>query len=128
MRLVLDAFRHYSHLAGAQHDRAVARGPATKMDMQFAIQHNEGLISIGMLMPDEFAFEPDYLELIVVHFRDHAGLPAALDQRDLAGEVDGLALPTRSRRVAGIRGYRHRSLRSKLGCFEIRRPPRSRIE
>src|SRR4051794_33479761 len=118
MRLVLDAFRHYCHLASAQHDRAVARGPATKMDMQFAIQHDEGLISITMLMPDELAFEPSHLELVVIHFRDHALLPVALDQRDLAGEVDSLALPTRSRRVAGISGYRHRSLRSMFGCRE----------
>ncbi|MCG7405486.1 hypothetical protein [Caballeronia zhejiangensis] len=71
-------------------------------------------------MPLELAFDLDDLELIVVHFSDNARLPVIVDLRDLADQIDGVALAARDRSGGMVRGLGHRSLRSKVDALRIR--------
>lgn len=110
-RLVLHAARHHIHLAGAQVHRAVA-----EIDAQATGEDDEGLVGVGVAVPDEVAFDLHQLELVVVHLGDHPGLPAVVEQGELGGEVDrlGCAGGHRCAPVVGLwrQGRRLRSGRS----------------
>lgn len=110
-RLVLHAARHHIHLAGAQMHRAVA-----EIDAQATGEDDEGLVGVGVAVPDEVAFDLHQLELVVVHLGDHPGLPAVVEQGELGGEVDrlGCAGGHRCAPVVGLwrQGRRLRSGRS----------------
>lgn len=66
--LVFHAPGDHGHFARAQVDVAVAQ-----VDAQLACQHDEGLVGVGMGMPDELAVQLDQLELVVVHLGDDLG-------------------------------------------------------
>jgi hypothetical protein len=83
--LVLHSARHHEHLAGRQLHRAIA-----KIDAQHPIDNDERLIRILVVMPDKIPLQLDELELVVVHFRDHSGLPLLADQRELFHKIDCL--------------------------------------
>src|ERR1700733_867564 len=70
VRLVLDPFRHHEHFPGAQPHRPVA-----KIDPQYAVDHDEGLIGVLVIVPDEIPLQLHYFELVIVHLRDHLWLP-----------------------------------------------------
>ena len=55
-------------------DRAVA-----KIDPQIAFDHDECLIGLLVVVPDEVALQLHDLELIVVHLRDDLRLPLLLE-------------------------------------------------
>ena len=61
-RPVLDSLRNDDHLPGAQHDGAVA-----EVDGHLAVQHDEDLAGVGMLVPDELALQLGQLEVKLVH-------------------------------------------------------------
>ena len=67
---MLLALGHHEHLPRRQLDSAIP-----KLDAQHPLQHEEGLICIGMAMPDKIALQPHNLELVIVHFGDNFGLP-----------------------------------------------------
>lgn len=110
-RVVIHAARHHIHLAGAQVHRAVA-----EIDAQATGEDDEGLVGVGVAVPDEVAFDLHQLELVVVHLGDHPGLPAVVEQGELGGEVDrlGCAGGHRCAPVVGLwrQGRRLRSGRS----------------
>ena len=69
--LVFDALRNDKHLARGYNDGAVA-----KIDPQNAIEDDERLVRILMIMPDEVALQLDDLELVVIHFGNDSRLPS----------------------------------------------------
>src|SRR6185312_14862586 len=97
--LVLDAFRHDEQLAFREIDRAVA-----EIDAQLAVEDDEGLVGVLVVVPDEIAFEPHQLELVVVHLGDDFGRPLLPEEPEFFREIDraishGL-LPRRRRRAS----------------------------
>ena len=81
--LVLDALRHDDHLARPERDETVA-----EIDAQRTLQHDEGLVGLLVIVPDEIALDAHDLELVVVQFRNHARLPLVGEERELLGEID----------------------------------------
>src|SRR5215831_4409944 len=57
VRLVLDALRNHEHLPRRDVDRAIP-----EIDPQIALHHNEGLISVLVVVPDEVALQFHNLE------------------------------------------------------------------
>jgi hypothetical protein len=70
VRLVLHTLRDNEHLTRRYTDRTV-----TKIDPQNALDDNERLIRVLVIVPDEIALQPYELELVVVHFGYDLGLP-----------------------------------------------------
>jgi hypothetical protein len=103
VRLVLHTLGNDEHLPRRHMDRAVA-----KIDPQIAVDHDERLIGIRVVMPNEIALQPHDLELIVVHLGDDLRPPLLVEQPELLPEVDGLvahvAPPTKA--------YQNRAIRS----------------
>ncbi|EHP43050.1 hypothetical protein OR16_10783 [Cupriavidus basilensis OR16] len=58
-----------------------------KIDAQRALQHDERLIGLDMVVPEKIAFDLDQLELVVVHFGDDFRRPVLMDQAELVREV-----------------------------------------
>src|SRR5262249_32662723 len=85
IRLVLNAFRNDEHLSRRHAGRAIA-----EVDPQNALQHDERLVRILMVVPDEVAAEPDDLELVVIHFGNDLRLPLLAKQGEFLGEIDCL--------------------------------------
>src|SRR5262249_13636979 len=83
--LVLDSLRDDEHLACRNKNRTVA-----KIDPQNAVQDDERLVRVLVIMPDEVALQPDDLELVVVHFGDDLWLPLFVEQLELIAEIDGI--------------------------------------
>jgi hypothetical protein len=81
--LVFDSFRHDEHFARRYVDRAIA-----EIDPENTFQHNEGLIRMLVIVPDEVALKLDDLELVVVHFGYDLRLPQLVEQFELSAEVD----------------------------------------
>jgi hypothetical protein len=64
-------------------DRAIP-----KIDSQITFHHDERLISILVVMPNEVSLQLHDLELVVVHFGDDLWLPLLVEQPELLAEVD----------------------------------------
>jgi hypothetical protein len=73
-RLVLHAFGHNVHLAGAEIDASIP-----KIDAQPSLDDYEGLVGVLMIVPNEVAVDLDDLELVVVHLGDNLGLPLIVE-------------------------------------------------
>ena len=43
-------------------------GAVAEVDAQFAVEDDEGLVGFRMVMPDEIAFKPRNLELVIIEF------------------------------------------------------------
>ena len=69
-RLVLYSFWNDEHLSGLQVDRAIS-----EVDSQMPVEDDEGLICIGVMVPNEISLQPSNFELVVVHLRDHSRRP-----------------------------------------------------
>ena len=65
------------------------RTAVAEVDAQLAFHHDEGLVGVGVRMPDEIAFQPNDLELVVVQLGNHPGLPLLAQQPELLPEIDG---------------------------------------
>ena len=61
-RPVFDSLRNDDHFPGTELD-----GPVAEVDGHLAVQHDEDLVGVGMLVPDEIAPELDQFEMILVH-------------------------------------------------------------
>src|SRR5262249_9713346 len=83
VRLVLYALRDDEHLARRQPDRTIA-----KIDPQSALEDDERLIRVLVIVPNEVALQPHELELVVVHFGDDLRLPLLVKQPELLAEID----------------------------------------
>src|SRR6266851_2778848 len=94
--LVLDAARDDEHLPRRDRDGAVA-----KIDPQIALDDEERLVGIAVVMPDEIALQPDDLELIIVHLGDDPRRPALGEQGEFLRQIDRLIVhldsPSRQR-------------------------------
>ena len=67
-RPVLDTLGYDTHLAGVQFDGAVL-----EFDLHAALDDDECLVGVGMMVPDELALDFDQFELVVVHLGDDLG-------------------------------------------------------
>jgi hypothetical protein len=85
IRLVLDALRDDVHFA-----RRDVHSAVTKIDAQDAVDHDESLIGIFVLVSNEIASQFDDLELVVIHFGDDFWLPLLIEQPEFLTEVDRL--------------------------------------
>src|SRR3569833_438039 len=83
IRLVFDPLGHDEHFSRRHSDLTVA-----EIQAQRAVQDQESLIGVLMMVPDKIAFEFGDLELIVVHFGDNSRLPLRIEQPELLGEVE----------------------------------------
>src|SRR5208337_1644709 len=97
--LVLHSVWDDEHFAGA--DR---HGPGPEVDSQLTVENEERLIGLRVRVPDEVSFETNDLELIVVHFRNHSGLPR------LREAVEFFLEPDRPKEVGAI------GLHGRLPC------------
>src|SRR5215469_8429848 len=59
--------------------RAVA-----KIDTQIPFDHDERLVSVFMIVPDEVTVQLHNLEMVIVHFGDHFRLPLLIEQAEQA--------------------------------------------
>src|SRR3954454_18211033 len=85
LRAVLDALRHHEQLARPEHHVAVAQ-----LERQLAAEHEEEVVGLVVLVPDEL---PEHLhrdQLVVVHIADQAGLIGLGKQGELLGEIDSV--------------------------------------
>src|ERR1051326_8354761 len=83
--LAFYAFRNDEHFTRRHMHRAVA-----KIDPQLALDDQERLVGLLVIVPDEVALQLDDFELVVVHFGDHLRLPLLVEQRELLAQVDRL--------------------------------------
>jgi hypothetical protein len=83
--LVLDAFRNYEHLSSRD-----MHGPIAEINSQFALYHNECLIGVFVIVPNEVTLQLDDFKLIIVHFSDDLRLPLVAEQSELLLKVDWL--------------------------------------
>ena len=72
---MFDAFRYDIHLARTDRHCTVA-----KIDAQLSIQHDERLVRIAVVMPDEVTLDFDDLELVVVHLSNDPRLPVIIEE------------------------------------------------
>ena len=63
----------------------------SEFNAHWAFQHNESLISIGVIEPCELAFDFHQIELAVTHFSNHFWGPVFWKEFQFILEVDGLA-------------------------------------
>src|SRR5687767_11077739 len=82
---MFDALWHNEHFPGLERD-----GPVLETDLHLAVQHQEDLVGVFMIMPDELALQFHELELVVVHFRDDPRGPALRESGQLLRKVDYL--------------------------------------
>src|SRR5215469_18341919 len=59
-----------------------------EIDPQIPFDHDESLVSVFVIMPDEVALQLHNLELVIVHLSDHFWLPFLMEQAKLLHEVD----------------------------------------
>src|ERR1700722_3479818 len=85
MGLVCGALGNDKLFARRHVDCAVA-----KIDSQIALQHDERLVGVLVIVPDEGALELHDLELVIVHFGDDLRLPLLVEKSQLLAEVDRL--------------------------------------
>src|SRR5215471_21712423 len=83
VRLVLDALRDHEHFPRRDMDGAIP-----KVDPEITLHHDERLVGILVVVPDEVPEELHDLELVVVHLGDDFRLPSFFDQPELLMEVD----------------------------------------
>src|SRR6185437_11594621 len=98
-RLVFDSLRDDVHLARTQADR-----PVLEIDPQGPFQYDEGLVRLGVVVPDEIAVDAHELELVVVHLRDDFRLPLLPEEGELLLQVDRLTAHDQELGEAGEAG------------------------
>ena len=76
--------RNNEQLALLKFDR-----PAPEVYPHFALNNKEHLVRIRMAVPDEFPFNLNQLEIVVVHFRYDLWRPVFAEEGQLLPQVDG---------------------------------------
>jgi hypothetical protein len=79
---VLHASRHNEQLSLTQLDVAVAQ-----LDRQAPSKHEEEVVRVVVLVPDEFALHPHHHQLVVVQVAHDARAVGLVEQADLLREV-----------------------------------------
>jgi hypothetical protein len=82
-RAVLDAARDNEHFAGAEGDDAVG-----ELNVQRALEDEEEVVGVVMLVPDELALNFHDHDVEVIQLRDRARRPVVGECRQLGGEID----------------------------------------
>jgi len=82
-RDVFDSLLDDKHFALFNRDLAVA-----EPDLHFALDDDERLIGVVVLMPDKVTLELDQLELVVVQLSNHLGRPVFGKEGKLLGEIN----------------------------------------
>jgi hypothetical protein len=59
-----------------------------KIDPQIPFNHDECLVSVFVIMPDEVSLQLHNLELVIVHLSDHFWLPLLVEQAKFLQEAD----------------------------------------
>jgi hypothetical protein len=59
-----------------------------ELDPEAALYHQEHLVFVFMMMPDEFAFQLIELHQLSIEFTGDVGFPVVVDLREFLGEVD----------------------------------------
>jgi len=80
---VLDPARNHDELAFFEPDGLVA-----ELDPEPALHHQEHLIFVVMVMPDEFAIDLGELDLLTVQFAGNVRLVELVDLGEFLGEVN----------------------------------------
>jgi len=80
---VLNTLWNNCHLAWPKDDEAVA-----KVDPQLAVDHDERFIGVGMVVPDEVAFQANDLELVIVQLGDDPWSPLLRKLVELGSDID----------------------------------------
>ncbi len=82
-RAMLDAVRHDEHLAGPERHGAVAQ-----LDVERALQHEEEIVGVVVLVPDELALHLHDHHVVAVVGRHGARRPVFGEAAELLGEID----------------------------------------
>lgn len=82
-RSVLHPLGYNKHLPRSDLNTAVS-----KVDMQDPAEHNEHLVGIAVLMPNELASRLEELELVLVEFSDDPGGPCLVEAGEFLSKVD----------------------------------------
>ena len=83
---MLHSFRHDEHLPFPE-----AHRPIREIDLQRSLEDDEGLVRVGMLVPDELTLDPGELELNVVQLRHDLRLPLVGEEIELPLQVYGVS-------------------------------------
>jgi hypothetical protein len=81
---VLHPARHDQELARLQLDGFLA----PDLDPEAAAHHQEELVLVRVMVPDELALELRELHFLPVELADEPGPPVLADRRELGGEID----------------------------------------
>jgi hypothetical protein len=81
---MFDVPGHYEHLAGAQGDAAVPH-----LNGQAALEYEEEVVGVVVLVPDKLAFDLDDHEVMPVELTDGSRLPVLRERRKFFRQVDG---------------------------------------
>src|SRR5664279_4391742 len=79
--LVLNALWNDEHLSGVH-------GAVAQINSQGALEDDERLVGVLVIMPNEIALQPDDLELVVVHFRHDLRCPLLAKETELLLKTD----------------------------------------
>jgi hypothetical protein len=82
-RAMLDALRDDEQFAGAERHGAVAQ-----LDVEHTFKHQEEIVGLVVLVPDELAFELRHHHVVTVVGRDRARREVIAERRELLGEID----------------------------------------
>src|SRR5713226_2856737 len=99
---VLDAARNNVEIAFLELDVAF-----TLSDSELAFHHEEKLVGLGMLMPDEFAFQLGQLHIVVVERGDDLRAPKVREAVECLGEIDFIHMSSRGPIFPGKLYSRH---------------------
>ena len=91
-RLVFYAARNDEELALVEFD-----DPVTKMYRQVAVEDQEELVLLLVMVPDELAFEFGELDVLAVELADDTGAPMFSELLEFLGEVHLVVLAAHAR-------------------------------
>ena len=77
--------RHDDHLPGLHQHMSVA-----EVHAQYPLHHHQRLIGFRVAVPDKVAGDAHDLELIVIHFGHHFGLPLFAEQGKFLSKINEL--------------------------------------
>jgi hypothetical protein len=80
---MLNAFGNNEHLSGGNLNRAIA-----KIDPQITLDHDECLIGVLVVVPNEVALQLDDLELVIIHLGDDFRCPLLSKESQFLPEID----------------------------------------
>jgi len=87
-RPVFHPARNDHEFAGSHFEAALFSGFVAKLHAKFALNYQEELVFVVVMVPHEFALKLDQLDMLAVQFTDDSGAPMVLERGQLVPQRD----------------------------------------